>query len=467
MLAITINAISAQSFILYNNTNARTDNRLVFSKKEIKEDIRFWKEVVAASHVNMFHAIDETSFHSKVELLIKVIPEKINQQQAILLFGKIAALLEEGHLGLPSAKTADSLFTNSERFPFLLKTVSENAWEVDRDLSRQSMLPKGSKILSVNNQKVAGLNNQFKKYFGGLPNWKLQQVATYVRKLLFLHEIKSPFNITAITPEGKKIQYKVKGYNKQEADSLNKVLAQQTSISVLPYQFEWREDSIAYIQYNNMTSLSGRPFSNFLDSCFQVIQNRKAKGLVIDIRENGGGNSALAEMMIPYFSNKPYRLTAGMKWKVSEHYKQFIKGSQGVNAGPPFYFSLPNDSIYHYQVMDLKQPAENPLRFTGKTALLIGPNTFSSANMFSDGIRTFELAKVFGEPTGEPGNDYGEMFNFMLPHSRIIARAPSKMFTRADGDEKNKSPILPHISVKPELNKDVAFEAAKKWILSF
>ncbi|BDQ13164.1 S41 family peptidase [Sediminibacterium sp. TEGAF015] len=454
-----------QSFILYENRKTISNNGFVIHKKEIVEDFQFWKKVMSESHVNMYHAIDENIFQEQAALLIKALPKKVNQQQAIMFFGKIAALLNEGHLGLPAAKYADSLYTQSERFPFLLKTVSEKTLEVDQDLSRKGILARGTKIVSVNNRKVAELNKQFKSYFGGLDHWKLQQVGTYVRKLLFLHEIKSPFRITAITPEGKKIQYTVKGYNKQEADSLNKVLAQQNSMRVMPYQFEWRQDSIAYIQYNNMTTLNNRPFSRFLDSSFSVIRNQKAKGLIIDIRENGGGNSALAEMMIPYFSNKAYRLSAGMKWKVSEHYKLFMKGSLGENAGPSFYFALPNDSIYHYQVKELQQPLENSLRFSGKTALLIGPNTFSSANMFSDGIRTYELAKVFGEPTGEPGNDYGEMFNFMLPNSRIIARAPSKMFTRADGDEKNQAPILPHVLVKPELNKDAAFEAARKWII--
>ena len=79
----------------------------------------------------------------------------------------------------------------------------------------------------------------------------------------------------------------------------------------------------------------------------------------IDIRENGGGNSALAELMIPYFSNKPYRLTAGMKWKVSEPYKQYIKGSQGGKEEPAFYFTMQNGSVYFYDNKNLKKPLEN------------------------------------------------------------------------------------------------------------
>ena len=123
---------------------------------------------------------------------------------------------------------------------------------------------------------------------------------------------------------------------------------------------------------------------------------------------------------------------------------------------------MQNGSVYFYDNKDLKKPLENSQRFKGKTALLIGPNTFSSANMFSDGIKTYQLAKVFGTPTAEPGNDYGEMFNFMLPNSQIIARGPSKMFFRADGNEKNSDAILPDVLVLPTKNKEAVLEKPKE-----
>lgn len=458
--------VSAQSYVLYKEETTKLKAPLNISKTALKKDIQFWKTTIEAAHVNMYHAISKESLIQLENKLLKQLPKEVSINQAILVIGKLAAALNEGHLGLPSSKLSDSLFQQSLRFPFLIKSSNQIGWEIDMDLSKEQYLKNGGTILAINGKNIKAINKQYGVYFGGLTNWKNQQVATYIRKLLFLHGVKSPYHITAINSEGKKIQYKVQGYNQQQADSINKAMASIKRNQIIPYSFELLPDSIAYIRYNNMTNDPNNPFPQFLAESFNKINAAKAKGLIIDIRENGGGNSALAELMIPYFSNKPYRLTAGMKWKVSEPYKLFMKGSQGEKASPAFYFTMQNGSVYFYDNTSLKKPLENPQIFKGKTALLIGPNTFSSANMFSDGVKTYQLAKVFGTPTAEPGNDYGEMFNFMLPNSQIIARGPSKMFFRADGNEKNRDAILPDVLVLPSKNKDAALEKAKEWIIA-
>ncbi|MBT9484625.1 S41 family peptidase [Sediminibacterium sp.] len=457
---------TAQSFVLYKEATTKEKAPLTISKTALIKDIQFWKTTLEAAHVNMYHAISKESLFQLENKLLTQLPKEVSINQAILIIGKLAAALNEGHLGLPSAKISDSLFQQSLRFPYLIKSSNQLGWEIDLDISKEQYLKKGGTILSINGKNIAAINQLYGKYFGGLASWKNQQIATYIRKLLFLHGVKSPYHITAVNAEGKKIQFKVKGYNQQQADSINKAMASIKRNQIIPYSFELLPDSIAYIRYNNMTNDPSNPFPQFLAESFNKINAAKAKGLIIDIRENGGGNSALAELMIPYFSNKPYRLTAGMKWKVSEPYKQFMKGSQGGKEEPAFYFTMQNGSVYFYDNKDLKKPLENPQRFKGKTALLIGPNTFSSANMFSDGVKTYQLAKVFGTPTAEPGNDYGEMFNFMLPNSQIIARGPSKMFFRADGNEKNSDAILPDVLVLPTKNKDAVLEKAKEWINS-
>ncbi|WP_206060249.1 hypothetical protein, partial [Escherichia coli] len=63
------------------------------------------------------------------------------------------------------------------------------------------------------------------------------------------------------------------------------------------------------------------------------------------------------------------------------------------------------------------------------------------------------------------------MFNFMLPNTHIIARAASKMFTRADKDEKNLGPVVPQKVIIPTASdkkqkKDPVLESAVNWILN-
>lgn len=441
------------------------------AKEQLAADIRFWQKVMEESHVNLYHAISKESLEKKEQQLLNAVGDSISQTAAVLLFGKLAALLDEGHIGMPSSSVTDSMYINSLRFPFLIQKVTDTEWIVDRDLSSEQKLGVNAMILEVNGRPVNELNQPFREYYGGLETWRKQQIATYVRKLLFLHGIGSPYRIKARTETGQLIHFTTPGYSKQQADSLTKVLAASVNQPAEPYTFNLLPDNIAYINYRQMVNSRTNPFSDFLKTSYTKIIEANAAGLIIDLRGNGGGNSALGDSLISYFSTKSYVLSGGMKWKSSSHYKAFLHllEKAGNKTDNLFYNSIKEGEIYTYVNKNLRKPVSRELTFTGKTAILIGPNTFSSANMLSDGIKSFQLATLFGEPTGEPGNDFGEMYNFMLPNTHIIARASTKMFTRADGDERNFDPILPDVLVKPtpkdlKEKRDVVLETAVNWM---
>lgn len=464
-------ALKSQNIIAYAKEAAPGFAEKKIAKNQMAEDIRFWQKVMEESHVNLYHAISKESLEHMASGLLAKTKDSITQQQAVLLIGKLAAALNEGHIGLPSSSITDSLYINSIRFPFLLQKVLTDEWIVERDLSAEQKLAINARILSVNNISVTELNKQFMEYYGGLETWRRQQINVYVRKLLYLSGMQSPYHIKAFTEDGRVIEFTANGYTKQQADSINKVLT-ATAKPKDPYTFEFLPDNIAYINYRNMTDQSSNPFASFLKTSFTKIKDANATALIIDLRENGGGNSVWGEQLVSYFTKKPFRFASGMKWKISEHYKAYLDGGQKIfNASESdWYKGMKNGELYT-SVSTARTPSKKEPFFEGKVCVLIGPNTFSSANMMSDGIKSYQLATLFGEPTGESGNDFGEMFNFMLPNSHIIARASTKMFTRADGDEKNFDPVIPNVTITPTAadiknKKDVVLESAVNWILN-
>lgn len=463
--------LDAQNSIVYAKDADADFAFKKISKEQMKEDIAFWHKVMEESHVNMYHAISKEALEKKEMDLLSVIKDSITQTDAVLLIGKLAASLNEGHIGLPSSSITDSLYTNCLRFPFLLQKTETDAWVVDRDISAAQKLGVNARIIAVNDRSVTELNRQFREYYGGLEAWRKQQINTYVRKLLFFHTIRSPFKIDAITEDGQKISFTTEGYSKQQADSINKVLS-AVNTPAEPYSFRLLENNIGYMNYRSMSSSASNPFTDFLKKSFTQLKETNAKGLIIDLRQNGGGNSGWGNALVGYFTTTPYKFAGGMKWKISEHYKAFLQMQKKSNnqGEDNFYHSQKNGEMYSYVNTKLDTPQKNEPHFNGEVIVLIGPNTFSSANMLADGIKSYHLATLMGESTGESGNDFGEMFNFMLPNTHIIARASTKMFTRADGDEKNFDPVIPDITVIPTAKdlkekKDAVLEAAVNRII--
>ena len=435
------------------------------SVEDMRLDIIFWQQIMEESHVNLYHSISKDSLELLGASLLANYKDSLTHAEAVLLIGRLAAALNEGHIGLPSSGICDSSYNNAVRFPYLLRQVSDGAWVVDREISYDPQLEQDSRIIEVNGIPVGQLNKRFRNYFGGMESWRNQQIGSYVRKLIFLEGIQAPYQIKAIQPNNQTVSLQVPGFDKLVADSMNKMLAAGTR-SAEPYTYRLLPEGIAYINYRQMVNPATNPFDSFLNRSFRDMQLHQASGLIIDLRENGGGNSQLGELLLNYFNTKPYRLSSGMKWKVSTHYKKFIELMKEKYDGgtAAFYLALKNGDVQSFDQIQLKKSKPTSASFNGPVVVLTGPNTFSSANMLADGIKAFQLATIIGEPTGEPGNDFGEMFHFMLPRTQIIARASSKMFKRADGDETNFQPILPDILVHPVAGKDAVMEAAVRFI---
>ncbi|WP_162799951.1 S41 family peptidase [Pedobacter jeongneungensis] len=214
------------------------------------------------------------------------------------------------------------------------------------------------------------------------------------------------------------------------------------------YSFKYLDSKIGLLSVN---SLAAEPdaFKGFLDSCFTSLQQGHASKLIVDLRRNAGGHSQLAQTLLGYITNKPYLMTGGVRWKVSQEYKeQLNKNMNGRGAEKMgYYFQAVNRSILSDTNINATSSQRNPLRHTGKLFVLIGAKTFSSANMMANKIQDYKLSTLVGEPSGEQTNDYGELINLTLSNTGFTFSTSTKQFIRANGNLKDSKPVLPQHSV--------------------
>lgn len=206
--------------------------------------------------------------------------------------------------------------------------------------------------------------------------------------------------------------------------------------------YELLADGIGRLDFNSMTAPLPQ-FKEQLAATFAQIQKDHPKGLVIDLRRNGGGQSSLGEALLDYITSKPYRLSSGKHWKVSDQCKAFYTASHSDERK---YLSAPTGS-YIDEPEPFITPSSNPLRYSGPVAVLIGPETFSSANQFANAVGDLKLATLIGQSTAERANHFGELCVFVLPESRIKVFSSSALFTRANGSRDDMSDVLPSITV--------------------
>ena len=101
-------------------------------------------------------------------------------------------------------------------------------------------------------------------------------------------------------------------------------------------------------------------------------------------------------------------------------------------------------------ISDENKPSKNKNRFNGKTYILVGQNTFSSAMMFAVTVLDNNLATLAGEiPSKGHPNHFGELISFNTPNTDLSFRFGVKEWIRPSGEIKNNK-LIPNIIIDIE-----------------
>jgi C-terminal processing protease CtpA/Prc len=444
-----------QSYVLYNKEYKPGYIHIKYSRNQIAEDIDFMLRITKKIHPKFYHNFTSHELKIKVDSSIKSMPDSVNIFEASLVLGEIAAMFNEGHLGLVSNSELDKFYQSlSQKFPYYAFTINNAGFVIYKDLSDKPQLAPLDTIIAINNIPVAELNQKFRKYFGGMEEWRQRLIRSQFDNLLFRNGIYPPYTIKA-RKNGSTIEFVTDGSILRE---------QKTQQQKGPnYEYSVLDKDIAYINFYNMGNYM--VFKDSIKLTFEDIASRQINKLIVDLRYNLGGNSKLGEHLLTYLTDKPYRLVGPVKIKMSRQAKHY----QG-KFNPFYYKVIPNGIVWRTGPKPHSRPVSQPF-YKGVVVFLIGSGTFSSANMFANGIKDFKLAPTIGQSTAESCSEYSDMISFMLPHTQLVAKSPCKIFVRANGDKNDTKGVEPDIIVLPDpkdiiIDRDTVLEFAKKYLKS-
>ena len=192
-------------------------------------------------------------------------------------------------------------------------------------------------------------------------------------------------------------------------------------------------------------------FKVFLETTFRTLQNENIENLIIDIRNNSGGNSRLGDELFQYISPKPFAQYGKVLVKYSEIQRRFYNEE-----------ITDIDRIEIYDEGLLEELRENPLRYNGNVFLLISHYTFSSAADFSWAFKYFKMGTVIGEESGGLAVCFGDIIPMQLPNTKLHYTASFKKFYNYGATDKNIHGTLPDYIVKAEKALDFAIDFITK-----
>ncbi|WP_107038711.1 S41 family peptidase [Brumimicrobium mesophilum] len=441
------------SFIFISNLTLSQKMTYISTSKAI-EDIEFLIKNIEEIHYNPYFMTSKEYFNrNKKDLINKFAPDSIPYRQFIPVAMKLVALMSGGHTSM-SWKN-ESIIPELKNFIYIPFTgkLTDNLESFIVTKSATSEIKIGEKIESINGISIVDLYNECMSYIGGIPTYKNANTEIIFPLLLFYNQkISAPYAIDFVDSERKYISPGL---------AISELLELINEGSIIEnYTFEILGNDIGLITYNKCQDY--KAFEKFTKSTFKALKEKNINKLIIDIRQNGGGNSDLNDLLLSYITEKQYRQSSGRYWKVSEQSKKAYKennyekflGEEFMSA----YYALENQSILNDFSDEMVHPEKPKNYFSGKTCFLIGPSTFSSANFLADAVKTYKLSTLVGTSTGEYTNDFGEQLTFILPHSGSSIYVSSTYDIGANGNPDIFEPVSPNIEVKENV-----LEYAVKW----
>lgn len=408
-----------------------------FNKTQLYSDIDYAKTFMEDVHPNLYAVIDENKFSWIIDSLETTIPLEISEIEAMKFQGAILSNLKDGHTGLSMnnyLKRGSILFRKVLPYRFKIK---DDKIYILKNYSKRKNIPIGSEIVSINNKSASQCLNEI----SGLMSFEINTLRNGLLQLPMIWGMWNnfeDFDIVYKTPENK-----VENITTSSGLISNlSMIWDFTGFGFSIYNYKILDRNVAYINIKAFNNLE--KFKDFLKNTFSDIKQNEITSVIIDVRENSGGNTSLAKELMQYISPVEFVVFDSSLLKISNHLiHEYSLDTAEYKPGS-----------FHLETNDKIELIENPLRFNGSCSVLTSGYTYSTALDFAAMVRCFNIGKIVGSETGGRTISYGSPLSISLPETGIEIKISRKRFVNACGIESD-SGLIPDYIVENSIEDDI------------
>jgi hypothetical protein len=218
------------------------------------------------------------------------------------------------------------------------------------------------------------------------------------------------------------------------------------------------DDGIAYLRpgpfYDNRADApdpwDNKAFVAFVDAAFARFIAAGAKDLIVDVRDNPGGDNSFSDPMIAWFATKPFRFTDAFDIKVSaattaSNARRLDGAADSVSAklAAAYAKAQPGEHV-RFEIPYV--PPRAGKRFAGRVHLLVNRHSYSNTVNVAAIVQDYGFGKILGEETADLASTLGAMETFTLPRTGIDVGYPKARILRPNGDARARG-VVPDVEI--------------------
>ncbi len=410
----------------------------MINKAFLQEDLTILKRNLETLHAGLYVYVSENELDQWFEKTSLALEDSMTSLEFFRAVAPLNSTIKNGHTKVHYPK-----FGNSHRiFPLQIYKYKDT-FHVRGSFSAQYEPMIGQQIVSIDGIPMAKVFETLRPFVTrdgnnlSLPN----------------EELSSYFGLEHSLFYGPKDRYEVvlKGEGKQEKVKVNsitldgQIVQYYTSLENIEAVNATINEGIGILKFPTFDTkqLKKKDYKRQLNSFFSRLAKEKVKHLIVDIRDNGGGEPVPTQELISYLYNKEFVMykevyTIANKIKDKKYFKK-----QGVGWLNLMSWTRVKKEKEHYYTprndegRDTYTSKKNA--FQGQLYILTNGNSFSAAGEFASFMRHGTGAVFIGEEVG--GNKFqataGVSYTVILPHSQQKVSIPLvvyKMNVNAEND---------------------------------
>lgn len=457
-LLVIISLFSCVSVEKYNQKLAKP-----IPEQKLRADIAFTYKTLQKLQPNLYWYISKEKLDFKFDSLQKSIKAPMTSFNFYKNLSKVTGAIGQGHFYIfPNTqryskerikavnKKGSGLFSQFNHLVF------DDKLFVINNIYKNKSFKSGDEIVAINNVKVKDLLDEYKTLFTSdgynktfFPHNLTRKFSTYYANQYgildsLVVDFKNKDSLKTVvlkripldTATIKKPVIALTKAQKKAQKEKNRLLGfdSETKTYMRNLSFKKQDSSIAVIKINGFRSGDYKKcYKNFFDR----IKQNKAKVLVLDLRNNGGGRLNEIANLYTYLADTTFVFMqpSEVASKTSMMSTDYFKGSSWVAKpfllalSPLFYtytfFRTYKKADGKYYVNEQTKPRKIAANnFKGKLYVLINGGSFSASSIISSNLKGSKRAIFVGEETGGTfnGTVAGQMPLVKLPNSNLRLR---------------------------------------------
>ncbi|MEM8900327.1 MAG: S41 family peptidase [Bacteroidota bacterium] len=452
---------------------------------QLRHDFSLFTSTLESIYPDLYEFVDKPSFDSLFHAVYQSLNEPLTEFEFYERLTPIMNKIGDGHSWLrPSSRYVRHLVEHSSMLPIGVKIVGNSVF-ITKDFGANGSLTKGMEILSINDEDIHEILSKLRSYIsadGYNVSWKTDRISNnFSYYLSYLFGKQESFKLKVQSPYLNKTEFiTISGLTE---DNWNKNSLPEAPLTYRKgnWNYQTFDNQVAYLSL--ATFARGQQFRNYIDQIFEKIGEDSIGSLIIDLRDNYGGNDINGKYLYTYLAREPFYYYK--EYEVSSVLDAtIIKDIDCCISLEEFDFLKVTSSIGEdkrrliddFQQTGYDNPNEmmSPTRnaFQGKVYLIVNGGSFSVTSDFASKFHEMKRGVIIGEETGGGyyGNTSGIDKLLLLPHTNV--RVNLNLIKYVNNRELSTHPfgrgVIPDINIEPtgvQISKGVDVEL--EWVLNF